>query len=78
MPKYKATDYEPVPPGLYTAKLEVRMRASSRIALSSPLSPVSPEIGTYPPSGLRNETARLERPRKHCAQLGAGASPKKW
>lgn len=29
MPKYKATDYEPVPPGLYTARLEVIEEAES-------------------------------------------------
>ena len=29
MPTYTATDYEPVPPGLYTAKLEVIEEAES-------------------------------------------------
>ena len=30
MPKYTATDYEPVPPGLYTARLEKIEEASSQ------------------------------------------------
>ena len=36
MPTYTATDYEPVPPGLYTAKLEVIEKAKSLYGIYYP------------------------------------------
>ncbi len=73
MPKYKATDYEPVPPGLYTARLEVIEEAESLHGVYYPWVFVIQDEGEFEGRRVRanvsDKFGPMSKARRWCEQM---------